>query len=299
MPSPGELTAPRPGSADDRPDSLGVSDRLRVATYNAHQSPRLDYTCRFLASMNADLYCLQELVVDDFHHQPRDQTSVLAAWLGLHYFSAYTCLGFRRNAGSAILSRYPLGEVEILADGRGHRFGLATIIDHSGGQLALICAHFTWVPRPACIGSLVSIPFRTAEIRMALGWLKRTGLPGIIAGDFNAVAHSPEYWTIARRMTDCTRAVPMPDRATRPTWGLPTQLDYIFVTDDFETIACRMPYCQVSDHRPLVADLRFATGRWMKGRDRSHRWISQVGRSKFHRFGRHSQRRPIVRRPGP
>lgn len=232
-----------------------TDNRLRLVTYNAFQSPKLDHTCRLLEGIDADVYCLQELVVDDFHHEPRDQAVVIGEHLGLHAFSAYTCLGYRRNAGSAILSRYAFGPVEVLADTHGHRFGLATVVNHPRTPFALINAHFTWVPRPIWIGTLVSIPFRAAEMRQAIQWIRRTRLPGLIAGDFNALPYSPEYWTMARHMTDCTRAVPMPHRATRPTWGLPTQLDYVFATRDITTRACRVLHCPVSDHEPVLAEL--------------------------------------------
>lgn len=244
---------------------------LRLVTYNAFQSPKLDYTCRLLKAMAADVYCLQELVVNDFHHAPRDQSDIIGAHLGMHHFSAYTCRGLVRNAGSAILSKHPFGPAEVLAGTHGHRFGLATIVEHPQRPFALINSHFTWVPRPVWIGAWVSIPFRTAEMRTAIQWIRKSGLPGIIAGDFNALPYTPEYWTMARAMIDCTRAVPMEHRATRPTWKLPTQLDYIFVTPGVRTLSCRVLPCSVSDHRPVLVELDISTeaARRQLGQNRS------------------------------
>jgi endonuclease/exonuclease/phosphatase family metal-dependent hydrolase len=239
--------------------SESTQDRhaLRFMTYNAFQSPHLDYTENLLVDATADVYCLQELVVDDFSHprRPRDQAAYLAERLGLYYHSSITCRGWYRHAGSAILSRYEMGPMEMLTDSGGHRFGLATTVYHPTGPFSLICAHFTWVPRPVLIGMLISIPFRTAEMRQALQWVKKHRLPGIIAGDFNALPYGPEYHTMATKMVDCTRAVEMPHRNTRPTFGLPAQLDYIFSTPDIRTRTCRILHCSVSDHQPLVAEL--------------------------------------------
>lgn len=241
--------------ATDEPDA--AERRLRLMTYNAYQSPHLRYTGDLLARLNADVYCLQELVVDDFGHpdRPRNQARHLADRLGMHCHSTHTCRGWYRHAGSAILSRYPMGAMEVLIDGGGHRFGLASVVHHPAGPFALICAHYTWVPRPIWIGVLTSIPFRTAEMRMSLSWIKRRRLPAIIAGDFNALPRGPEYRAMATRMVDCTRAVPMPHRNTRPTMGLPAQLDYVFATPDIRTRSCEVLHCPVSDHQPLVADM--------------------------------------------
>ncbi len=241
-------------------DPVGsAAARLRVMTYNAFQSPRLPYTRDLIDSAHADIVCVQELVVEDFHHQPANQATWLAEALGMHHLSTYTCRGYRRNAGSAILSRFPLGPPEVLIGPTGQRIGLATIVDHPRTPIALLCAHYTWIPRPLVfLGLVVSGMIRSVDARKSLAWLRCENKPGIIAGDFNAIPHSPEYHTVARQMTDCTRAVPMTDRGTRPTWGLPVQLDYIFTTAHFRTRACRKMDCTVSDHRPVVADLEVA-----------------------------------------
>ena len=64
-------------------------------------------------------------------------------------------------------------------------------------------------------------------MRQLIGWVRQAGVPCIVSGDLNALPYTPEYWALARHLVDCTRAVSMNSRNTRPTWGLPTQLDYI------------------------------------------------------------------------
>ena len=92
-------------------------------------------------------------------------------------------------------------------------------------------------------------------MRQLIGWVRQAGLPCIVGGDLNTLPYMPEYRTLARDLVDCTRAVSMNSRNTRPTWGLPAQLDYIFVSRDFHTRGCRVVDTELSDHRPVVADL--------------------------------------------
>ncbi len=226
---------------------------VRVVTFNASSLRRLEATRDMLASLDAAVICLQEVLVER-RREPRNQAEWLARELGYHCAFNADWRRTRGAGGNAILARAPLTDVGTLADRTGHSFALTALQEIGGVRLAVIAAHCLQVPR-APLRYLRSILDRAAQMRQLVSWVRAARLPCILGGDLNALPCSPEYWTVARGMTDCTRAVAMKSRSTRPTLGLPTQLDYIFATPEFRIRACRMIETELSDHRPVVADL--------------------------------------------
>ncbi len=211
-----------------------------------------------LRDLDADLICLQEVSLAHRSLRPADQPAWLGDALGMRVLANPNWRRFRGSGGNALLTRLPCLHSEILRDHAGYRFAVAAVLELAHQPIAVVSAHFLWVPRPIITGVLVSIPRRSAQMRQALNWIKRSRRPAVLAGDFNALPYSPEYWTVSRRMTDCTRAVPINHRNTRPTLGLPAQLGNVFATRHFRTTACRTLDDFRSDHRPLVADLELS-----------------------------------------
>jgi endonuclease/exonuclease/phosphatase family metal-dependent hydrolase len=234
-------------AAEARPASL------RVVTFNAASLKRPEETRDMLASLDAGIVCLQEVLVER-KRAPHNQAEWLAGELGYHCaFSA----DWRRphgTGGNAVLTRTPPVEVAVLADRAGGSFALAMRQQIGGVRFALVTAHCLPVPM-APLRFLCAIGDRSAQMRRLVAWVCEAGLPCIVGGDLNALPHSPEYRIMARALADCTRAVAMSSRNTRPTLGLPAQLDYIFATRDVRTRACRLGDAGLSDHRPVVADL--------------------------------------------
>jgi endonuclease/exonuclease/phosphatase family metal-dependent hydrolase len=226
---------------------------MRVATFNAASPRRLEETRDLLASLDAGVICLQEVLVER-QREPRNQAEWLARELGYH--CAFNAAWRRRRGtgGNAILTRAPLADVAVLTDRDGHGFALTALQELGGVRVALVSAHFLPVPM-APLRFVRSIFRRSEQMRQLIGWVRQAGLPCIVGGDLNTLPYMPEYRTLARDLVDCTRAVSMNSRNTRPTWGLPAQLDYIFVSRDFHTRGCRVVDTELSDHRPVVADL--------------------------------------------
>jgi endonuclease/exonuclease/phosphatase family metal-dependent hydrolase len=246
---PQTIEIPRPRAGDAR------SVLIRVLTYNASFFPRLREMRDMIASLDADIICLQEVLLAARRREPRNQAEWLAGELGYHYVSNPNWQRYRGIGGDVILTRTPLADVEVLVDPEGCRFALTAIHECDGMRFALVGAHFLLVPRPLPIGVLLTMSRRAAQMRQAVAWLRAAALPCILAGDFNALPYTPEYRTLSRDLVDCTRVVAMNHRNTRPTLGLPAQLDYIFATTHFRTRACRTVDADFSDHRPVVADL--------------------------------------------
>lgn len=249
---PQTIEIPRPRAADGR------SVLIRVVTYNASSFPHLREMRDMIASLDADIICLQEVLLAARRREPRNQAEWLAGELGYHYVSNPNWRRHRGIGGDVILTRTPLADVHVLVDPTGSGFALTAIQEYDGVKFALVGAHFLLVPRPLPMGVLLSMSRRAAQMRQVVAWLRAAALPCILAGDFNALPYTPEYRTLTRDLVDCTRVVAMNHRNTRPTLGLPAQLDYIFATTHFRTRACRVVDADFSDHRPVVADLEIA-----------------------------------------
>ena len=81
--------------------------------------------------------------------------------------------------------------------------------------------------------------------------------PVILAGDFNDTPSSYTYHTMKGNMTDGFRDSGSGYGGTFRYLGGVLRIDYIFYDDAFEGIRYYMPPEDVSDHKAVVAELRF------------------------------------------
>lgn len=107
-------------------------------------------------------------------------------------------------------------------------------------------------------------PHRAARYRDQMEaltkWLKESGEPVIVAGDFNSSVWSPLY----RKLVHEAGLVSAREgRGLLGTWPsffgpLRSPIDHILVSPGIEVVACRVGPGIGSDHRPLIADLRIS-----------------------------------------
>ena len=229
--------------------------RVRVLTYNVLYFPHWRKMCELIERMDADILCLQEVRVSIRHSDRGNQTALLAERLGFHPVCNPNWQRRFCVVGNSILTRRPPATTEILTDHEGHGFAIAATFGDAFWPFSLVAGHFQWLHRPLPLGVFTSFFRRSSQIRQALQWVQNRNRPYLIAGDFNSMAHSPEHAMLSRHAIDCTRAVPVEHHCTRRTWGVPIQLDYVFASPSFRTIACRIPEVNYSDHHPVVVDL--------------------------------------------
>jgi endonuclease/exonuclease/phosphatase family metal-dependent hydrolase len=96
----------------------------------------------------------------------------------------------------------------------------------------------------------------------------QTGLPIVLAGDFNAKPESPEILFLTKGTTDPqdpfldTSVITLPNvSGTAPTFGKnERRIDYVFAGDGLECLGFQVihPDGKSSDHRPVRADLQFS-----------------------------------------
>ncbi len=163
---------------------------VRVATFNASSPRRLEETGDLLASLDAGIICLQEVLVEQ-QREPRNQAEWLARELGYHCAFNADWRRKRGTGGNAILTRAPLADVAVLTDRTGRRFALTASQEIGGVRLALVTAHCLQVPM-APLRFFRSIPRRCAQMRQLVDWVHQAGLPCIVGGDLNALPYTPE-----------------------------------------------------------------------------------------------------------
>ena len=233
---------------------------LRVASFNAHWClDRRGGDVDLLAvssALDADVLCLQEAWR---RGDGRADHEIVARKLGyelvearvprVHNNTAPAAVravdGARSWWGLALLSRYPIGEVQeyqlgtVIAD-EADRIAVRARLDVDGTPFTVVFTHLTW---------------RAWGIPMQLWRLRRDVLAGVsttpaaVMGDFN-------MWG-----PFVTAALPGWRRTARGrTWPAPRvrhQLDHILVTRAVQVRDTGIEPYNGSDHLPIRADLEF------------------------------------------
>ena len=155
-----------------------------------------------LAGLDADLVCLQEVFADP--DTGRDQAEELARATGLHCARARHRDGKPKSFGTAVLSRWPLVDVEtlVLPDADGRRSARAAVlarVEGPGGDFTVASLHLTW-QYDATVERQRQLEAAVVEVARRQGDLG-SDHPAVLAGDLNAVPESDEV----RRLTGASR----------------------------------------------------------------------------------------------
>lgn len=98
---------------------------------------------------------------------------------------------------------------------------------------------------------------RAQQVREIRAVIDSTHYPVIVAGDFNDTPSSYTYRRLKGDMTDGFRAVGNGFGGTFRYLGGVLRIDYIFYDDRFAGAGYYMLQDDVSDHKAVVAELRF------------------------------------------
>lgn len=219
-------------------ESHHANQILTIVTANINaDNEDLSTLPRWLAQIDADVVVLQEL-------NPR-AAAKLEHWHDYPYRSIHAQEG---PFGIAILSRFPLENTE-MHEPAGHTPQIRTYLTWGNAPLALSAIH----PMPP-----ISPEYhlrRSALFTNEASWATASGLPAIIAGDFNASPWSsamrPLFGAGLRRATTLL-----------PTWPsvFPViPIDQIIVSGHWRLVDSGVGPDFGSDHRPAFARLSRAT----------------------------------------
>lgn len=244
---------------------------------------RLGRMAEFIAQVDADLVCLQEVALASVDGLVIDQPALFGRLTGFDIRYGSVCplpliepppSGRVVGAhlwGDAILSRYPIlttttHALPVTPDDPADpvdtepRCALACHVATPAGRLTLISTHLAYLGqrarrRQAC---------RLAEI------VTQTGGPLILAGDLNAAIEQPELSELRPLLVDSFAAVGLaPGDAQRESCGV-DQIDHV-LTRSLDVVECRVAReaGELSDHWPVVARLRLSDGAGSSGSARA------------------------------
>jgi endonuclease/exonuclease/phosphatase (EEP) superfamily protein YafD len=248
---PRELGASTPSdAAGETGDASGL--RLYYQNVNMHAD---DYERRIATILAAepDVIALVEFV-------PQWEAAVNKSEI----FTKYPHNTLREKPKSqqlVLFSKLPLKDVayRFIA---GRRLAVAGTLEVSSRPLRLFCLH---APRPL----IAQAEQYRAFGQEATSWIRQTQGPCIVVGDFNATQHSAMY----QRLTDAAElhsahrdvgrgfAVSWPS-STRLEQGRfllpPIRIDHVLLSPELECIRIDEGDSGLSDHKPLVCDVRLA-----------------------------------------
>jgi endonuclease/exonuclease/phosphatase family metal-dependent hydrolase len=234
---------------------------VRVVSYNV-RSLRDDVPAlvRVVRGLEPDLVCLQEV--------PR-----LLFWRTRRRRFARSCglaiAAGRRDAGLAVLAgprvRVLHREHHLLVRvPRLHRRGLTiAVVEIERARLIAASTHLDLaeVPRRAHAGQVLALLERARE---------RYEAPVVLTGDINEEAGGAAWDLLTRRFQDGHLVAPVGAGATFSARDPRRRIDAVFVDPEIEVVGCGVPdaatsdYALATDHRPVVAELRFGDRSTMK-----------------------------------
>lgn len=265
--------------------------RVRVLTYNIHHGEGTDgkidlaRTAEAIKRVTPDLVALQEIDQGTTRSRGLDQAAELGKLTGMHAAFGKAMDFAGGQYGEAILSRYPLTEVQVhslpFTEGCEPRCALAARVrlGEDGPEIVFAGTHLEHAN--------ASLRLCQAQKLNPTLAAKNT-LPTILAGDFNDVPDSPAIKVLQPPWTDTTAG------RSQPTWPSDQprrKIDYVFFrpADGWRVVEQQVVDEPVaSDHRPLLVVLESVPS-WlafvpemerMDDLDRSlrdHRWSEADG----------------------
>lgn len=253
---------------------LGSGDghgELRVATLNTLGLRRYDTKelsayaiVRLMSREKVDVLCMQEFPVDNLF--PPDSIGALFA-RQMPYFVWDT--------GEAIVSRYPILDhhyVRFPDSGNDYLWADLKIADdtvrvisvhlQTSGVTSLRHSFRKDYNRDAPVEELFGAlernsRIRAQQVREIRGIIDSTRGPLILVGDFNDTPSSYAYRQLRGSLTDGFRAAGNGYGGTFRYIGGLLRIDYIFCNKDFRFVGYRTMPDDVSDHKAVIAELRF------------------------------------------
>jgi endonuclease/exonuclease/phosphatase (EEP) superfamily protein YafD len=231
--------------------------RLKVVTYNVGGVRSREMLVRMLQDTGADIVGMPECQI----HQRGPS------------IAGFT---LRRDGGTCLLSRYPIRTVDVRdphdvwAKG-GSGVILRYEIDTPGGLVNLLLVHLETVRsglevlphalrsgRRAMIANLAQ---RNWESDLARTWLRRSGQPLIVLGDFNLPVESAIY---RRHWGDLDNAFSRCGRgfgASKHTSWHGIRIDHVLYDAGFVCLSATVGTAVGGDHSPIVTELGFTPRR--------------------------------------
>nr|AYM52730.1 endonuclease/exonuclease/phosphatase family protein [Archangium disciforme] len=228
---------------------------LRVMTFNIQSGARgLENVARVIRASVPDVVALQEVDVGSTRAGGVDQVAELSRLTGLRHRAHFRTTELYGGAyGIALLSRFPL---EALAqyplpvpDGAEPRTLAHAVLQVDGREVSVYLTH------------LIRRPFngdaRVRQSALVARLMAADARPKLLLGDLNDDPGSRPIRLLRRTLRDVVATTGGAEGTYPLPLFLPTlRIDYVLACDAFTPVSSRVLRVEVSDHYPVVADLR-------------------------------------------
>lgn len=108
---------------------------------------------------------------------------------------------------------------------------------------------------------------RAREVEKIRAMLEEETLPVVVVGDFNSTPHSWAYRQLAAGMQDAFHRAGSGWGATYHARLPFARIDFVLASEEWEIVDAAVPDVRLSDHRPLLATLRWRSGEEEMGKE--------------------------------
>ena len=256
-----------PQQAPTQPTSAPPASPVRILVFNIHAGKdaagvsNLESVADLIRSTDADVALLQEVDKGTKRSGGVDQLAVISKRLGyalafgksLNYDGGEYGIGAisRRGFTAHFTSPLPVAPSQARAGGSHEPRAALTVVPVAGVKLVALNTH---------LDASREETYRLQEVETVLKLVasnRKSGLPAVAGGDFNAEPSSSVY----RRIVDsglrdawaeCGKGEGLTYPADKPV----KRIDYLFLADPLQCSDARVIETTISDHRPLLVTVR-------------------------------------------
>ena len=225
-----------------------------------------------IESQDPDIVCFQEFF--NGRHKAKNQLALksLAQQTQMPYDTIETGKG---NVGGAILSKYPILEVEeLFFTERTANYGIWVKLQTPNGPLGVYNVHLAsfqfenkipesgkWKPFLKTVYQKAAsiIPEQKEQAELILSHAQKHSIPFILAGDLNSLPHSYIVSLFSTKYEDSFMKAGSGYGATFEIWGpLGMRIDYLFVSPSLKTLSHEVISSDISDHFPILGEFTYS-----------------------------------------
>ena len=96
------------------------------------------------------------------------------------------------------------------------------------------------------------------QVEILKDFIKNSPYPVVLAGDFNSVPNSFEYYTISNLLDDAFLTAGNGSATSFHDYKFPIRIDYVFTSKGIEPVSYKVDRSKIlSDHNPVIAEFKF------------------------------------------
>ncbi|MBQ9941016.1 MAG: endonuclease/exonuclease/phosphatase family protein [Clostridia bacterium] len=240
--------------------------QYNIAACRNYDTPNIEVNAEQVAeaikSFDPDIVTLNEVDCKSDRSGNVDQLQFFTDKLGFYSYYAPSIEIPGGKYGIALLSRYKIVSAETIkipdtiSETNKELFEprvlLSAVLDVNGASLRVMTSHFGLSPEE-----------QEQAVSVTLNELSDKKMPTIFSGDLNMYPDNPFISKITSVMKDTANICSFVPQ-TYPSYQIPSfpahdlfprKIDYVFVSEEIETLAVNSPAIKLSDHRPYFCVL--------------------------------------------